>query len=195
VEGLDGTEVEFEIPPEFYYTNGGAEMCNPGLWPINVPKPHGPAHLFGELFMRRHVTVYRRENGDKPAVIAVARAKHDPSFLDTLIGNAHPSDRDELHIPLPTPVTDVESFISQSRFQTHDHSKVSKDAVSELETLAANFKKARRYKAEESRLMDHNDLETSSIELSSFSSTIELDSTTEKEPSKFSLNRQRASVE
>jgi len=75
-----GREKDFILTQEMYMTrrgNGDDEHCSPAFMKIDVPRKHGPAMLFGEVFLRYFYAVFDRGDGsDAAALIGFAPSVH-----------------------------------------------------------------------------------------------------------------------
>jgi hypothetical protein len=61
VDAGDGEEFHIDVGPSDYFAEAGAAgQCTPSFMRIDVPAPHGPGMLLGELFMRKWIVVFQR---------------------------------------------------------------------------------------------------------------------------------------
>jgi len=109
-----GSKEEEPIPwdivftPQQYMLHSSADssLCSPAWWNIDVPPPHGPAFLLGELFLKHFITLFYREHGPggsfiqdgqapaSPAVMAIAHAANPKAqFFERLYNGALPQDQ------------------------------------------------------------------------------------------------------
>lgn len=68
-------EDKFELSIDEYVSKSGEGSklsCSAYIMPMDVPAPHGPAWILGEIFMQKYYTVFDRD-GDR---IGFAKAKH-----------------------------------------------------------------------------------------------------------------------
>merc|ERR1719456_232704 len=79
----DDEVVEIRIPAKEYYVGGTDGACDPAWMSIEVPSPHGPAYILGEVFMRSYYTVFDRGDDSHPgfAQVGIAKAVHDEKAM------------------------------------------------------------------------------------------------------------------
>jgi len=79
---------DFIFTKEMYMTQrgeGSGANCSPAFMKINVPKKHGPAMLFGEVFLRSYYAVFDRGDGsDSVARVGFAPALHSKDLYGNL---------------------------------------------------------------------------------------------------------------
>lgn len=68
-------EMKFTITPEDYVVNlktpERQKKCVPGIVPLEIAEPHGPAWILGETFLSKFISAYDRDND----AVGFARAK------------------------------------------------------------------------------------------------------------------------
>jgi len=99
-------DIVFTPQQYMLHSSSDSGLCSPAWWNIDVPPPHGPAFLLGELFLKHFITLFYREHGPggsfvengqapaSPAVMAIAHAANPKAqFFERLYNGALPQDQ------------------------------------------------------------------------------------------------------
>lgn len=70
-QDINGVEKSYSLDKEDYIFKEN-KVCNALMMPLEVPEPHGPAWIFGDVFMQKFFTVFDKDN----SYVGFAVAKH-----------------------------------------------------------------------------------------------------------------------
>jgi len=85
LRNMQGKDHDFVFTAEQYMVDDGNGTCNMGFMHISIPEEHGPAMIFGELFLRYVFTTFDRGDGaPENARVGFATAKQGSEVVQAL---------------------------------------------------------------------------------------------------------------
>ena len=77
-ENTDGKDIEYSLSPnEYIYSSKDKTTCRALMMPLEIPNEHGPAWIFGDIFMQKYFSVFDRDSNS--VGFALANHRENPA--------------------------------------------------------------------------------------------------------------------
>jgi hypothetical protein len=86
---LDG-DIKFTLEPDFYFTKSASDKyCKAKYIALDVDPPHGPLHIFGDVFFRKYFVHFDRDKDRVGFAVANREISQEPSLQSLLMKKLH----------------------------------------------------------------------------------------------------------